>query len=449
MIKIFPIRDYVYVLIIISIVLLLFYIIRWLSDFTIKQLNKVFLVVSLSLFLIPTISIINSISYKVFFDYEISLEDIDSIIKNIDIKDSYPDIYYIVVDAYTSNNVLEEYFDLYDSKLNEYLSEKGFFIANNSKSNYNVTQVSLSSVMNFNYIRNIFGNSMHEVNGFENFVSSIHNSKLIYLLKKLGYKNYEIMNMDYLFPDHMPKHIDNIFLYNSTNEYLNEIYNLTPLTYIQEISHHFNFTNLSLNSLPYDNFVDGVRWIPESTDWVADRVLKLSNSENNKKFIFAHILSPHYPFYYNQNCELTYEYIDRKKRWLNYNGDFSIYKNGYRNQVKCLNEKIIKLINSLLKNPKHKIIIIQGDHGPRISKKTLIKYGKNINPSHVQFSVLNAFYFSDGMNNSDLYQSISLVNTFRVVLNHITDANLNYLPDNSYKVRGGGQYKLVISSNQN
>lgn len=72
------------------------------------------------------------------------------------------------------------------------------------------------------------------------------------------------------------------------------------------------------------------------------------------------------------------------------------------------------------------IIILQGDHGYRF-------YDKRSDEDKM-FSILNAFYFSDG-DYRLLYDSISSVNTFRVVLNKYFKQNYELLKDSIVHVK--------------
>jgi hypothetical protein len=73
------------------------------------------------------------------------------------------------------------------------------------------------------------------------------------------------------------------------------------------------------------------------------------------------------------------------------------------------------------------IILLQGDHGPKGFSDDNIE----VNNFTENFAILNAYYFHDG-NYSDLYPSISPVNSFRVVLNQYFDTDYPVLEDRSY-----------------
>ena len=72
--------------------------------------------------------------------------------------------------------------------------------------------------------------------------------------------------------------------------------------------------------------------------------------------------------------------------------------------------KIKNIINNTSKNNNEAIIIIQSDHGPRPNS------AGNKNDENA-FKVMNAIYFPD-MNYGMLYDSISPVDTIRLMLNY-------------------------------
>lgn len=94
----------------------------------------------------------------------------------------------------------------------------------------------------------------------------------------------------------------------------------------------------------------------------------------------------------------------------------------YIEQTLFINQKIEKIINSIIdRTDNNYIIVIQSDHGvPRGVKKLEERY-----------PVLNAFYFPD-KDYSLLYNEISLVNTWRIILNKYFNQNFDLLPDKAF-----------------
>jgi hypothetical protein len=62
---------------------------------------------------------------------------------------------------------------------------------------------------------------------------------------------------------------------------------------------------------------------------------------------------------------------------------------------------------------------------------------------HERMSILNAYYLPDAKGDSPLYQSISPVNSLRVILNTYFDAGLILLPDRSYYSTWPDPFKFV------
>ncbi len=66
-----------------------------------------------------------------------------------------PDIYYIIFDAYASSKQLKDEYGYSNQAIEDFLHNKGFYIAKDSKSNYNYTAFSIGSTLNMNYIKNV------------------------------------------------------------------------------------------------------------------------------------------------------------------------------------------------------------------------------------------------------------------------------------------------------
>ncbi len=63
-----------------------------------------------------------------------------------------PDVYYIILDAYTRADVLQDVFGYDNQPFLDQLEALGFRVAEDSRSNYALTRLSLSSSLNMNYL---------------------------------------------------------------------------------------------------------------------------------------------------------------------------------------------------------------------------------------------------------------------------------------------------------
>lgn len=71
------------------------------------------------------------------------------------VRDDQPDVYYIILDAYASNTVLQREIGFDNSEFLAYLSKKGFYVVSDANSNYSATHLSLPSSLNMDYIHNL------------------------------------------------------------------------------------------------------------------------------------------------------------------------------------------------------------------------------------------------------------------------------------------------------
>ncbi len=85
------------------------------------------------------------------------------------------------------------------------------------------------------------------------------------------------------------------------------------------------------------------------------------------------------------------------------------------------------------------IIVIQGDHGPASLMHPLSLEETDVRE---RMPILNAYYFSDG-DYSDLYENISPVNTFRLILNQYLGTELALLPDKHYFTILNQPYRFI------
>jgi hypothetical protein len=63
-----------------------------------------------------------------------------------------PDIYYIILDGYAREDVLQNIYNFDNSSFVDALKVRGFYIADESRTNYIYTQISLASSLNFEYL---------------------------------------------------------------------------------------------------------------------------------------------------------------------------------------------------------------------------------------------------------------------------------------------------------
>jgi hypothetical protein len=138
-----------------------------------------------------------------------------------------------------------------------------------------------------------------------------------------------------------------------------------------------------------------------------------SSSSRNPHFVYGHFLITHEPHLYDKQGRLHTEFLD------------SAPMKTYTMQIEYANLVIHDLVSFILDhNKKNTIIILAGDHGFRRLPEELNAF---------RFPNLTAFYFPD-QNYKFLYQTISPVNIFRLVLNQYFATHLPRLIDSTILV---------------
>jgi hypothetical protein len=339
----------------------------------------------------------------------------------IDSVNPRPDIYYIILDAYGRNDVLQTIYDFDDSSFLEALKARGFYVAQEASSNYIQTMLSLSSSLNMNYIQSLKAEGA-AIENRKDLISILENSSVRNVLAQNGYQTVSFRN-DYKAT--MP----------NANIYYDDTGNgpATPVTAFESILIDHTMVRVltvlpafhkALIEMPYDTH----RHYILST---FARVREIP-SLNGDYFVYAHIIAPHPPFVFDENGVALPHYEPFKLADANHfikDHSRKAYITGYRQQMQYINTLVLEAVDAILaKSTTPPIIIIQGDHGPGAYlhwgslEKTL--------PGE-RFSILNAYYFPD-QDYSLLYPSISPINSFRVLLNKYFGGNYEILADRHY-----------------
>ena len=324
-----------------------------------------------------------------------------------------PDIYYLVFDAYTSSDVLRAEFSYDNSRLDSFLKEKKFFMVRKSTSNYNLTPFSIGSTFNFDYLHSLNTEKDFFLNEYLPGVSTVYNSDLIKILEKQGYTIFNHSIFDFASAHSTIPHFD-VWELNLVYKRHN-IFRKINADIGWLIRRQLGITNNARANVNSD-----VQYKIQRDKHVTNTLSALFETIGTKTkspaFIYAHILLPHSPYTYDSlgnKLPLTGPPLTPENKKVAYVG-----------QVAFVNQIIKKTVDSIFRNSKNNfVIILQGDHGAR--------FQDDENKKNLEFANLNAMYFY----NQDyrlLHDSISNVNTFRVIFNTFFDKNYPLLKDQSY-----------------
>jgi len=328
---------------------------------------------------------------------------------SLDKKENLPNIYYFLLDGYANSKVLEKFLGYDNQEFMSFLSERGFYFSSNyTNSNYPWTNLSLPSILNMEYVNYVENKAETESQRMQILYKIIDDNSA---MKNAKSKGYTVINFGsgWWGTDKIDIADENLCsnLYVDYRMWM-KLYETTILSDSKEIG--------------------GQIWqyiLEQKRNQILcefSELPKLKNKFQEPIFVFVHIVAPHPNWVFGPNGEPIKHVVAENLK------DIEKRKNAYVNQLKFVNKKTEEVIEHLLvekENPP--IIILQSDHGTRIvpeesilTEKMLIWYGN-----------LNAYYLPRG-GDSALYETITPVNSFRLIFNYYLNDTYNILQDRAY-----------------
>lgn len=336
---------------------------------------------------------------------------------NLTELDTLPDIYFIILDEYAHPDTMREYYDYDNSEFIDSLEDKGFFIASESKTRTPHTPQIIAQVLNMEYLTG--GWYWDETKGEYREITSAQQppsqpwSEPIY--QKLAYSQVadflKAQGYQYIaFGNWATTNRWDSYMEDNTDLYFN-YFVTTGSQWITEFQETLWRTTMLR---PFYLHLIGSQY---ETAWRRQTLYTLEHLKTlpdvtGPKFVFAHIACPHHQYVFGPEGD----YVD-PLNWANFKD-----KQFYRGQYIFISREMEKVVDEILKKSKTPpIIILQSDHGQRYWSGIVIG-------SDEWKKILNAMYLP-GLDKGVLYDSISPVNTFRLVFNHYFGADYELLPD--------------------
>lgn len=331
-----------------------------------------------------------------------------------------PDIYYIIFDRYASAQTLKNYFNYDNSEFLNYLEEKGFYVVKDAFANYPITDLSLASSLNMEFLDELASSMGKDSSDFNPLYGKIINHRVWSYLEKRGYtyihigstwepssKNWNAdINYEFVHPFSLPSFSMKLFETTMFYPLLSKPIKLWGQELIKPLDYNAISREINLQQLS-----------------ILTEIPKMGGT----KFVFAHVLFPHEPYVFDRDGRI----IPTEEAMT---GDRKTY---YLNQLIYANKLIKTMVEKLLKSTQGKsIIILQADEGPLTARykqnHDLFQWQEaTVDELRKKLGILNAYYLP-GDGKSALYSSITPVNTFRLIFNLYFEDNLPMLPDEIY-----------------
>jgi hypothetical protein len=326
------------------------------------------------------------------------------------IPDVDRDIYYIVLDSFGRSDVLEEEYGQPLSPFQTYLKSRGMYVAERAQSNYAQTFLSLSSTLNMTYLDGLAGVMGPTGESRAPLQMLIRHNALMKHAKQSGYRVIAIGS------DYMP---------TSTFEAADVCY--CDRYGLREFEHAVAAMTPIAAFPPLERWTYRAHYRQVLHSFSA---IEKASELPGKKFVFAHMLSPHPPFVLAPDG--SFEPVVAGPVIFNdgdaFAGAPADYNAGYRRQVQFVTSRLQQIVDHLLSRPgPPPVIVIHGDHGPGSKLYWDDPQATNMRE---RLSIFAAYHFPGA--EGDLYPTITPVNAARLLSNRYLGGALPLLPDRSY-----------------
>jgi hypothetical protein len=385
---------------------------RFLKNFTLAA-N----LVSLALILIPVITII-AYSLKKQTASGLTRQELPVLDQALKLPDQPPDVYYIILDMHTSDQVLKELMAYDNSAFTTALRERGFFVSTCSRSNYASTQLSLTSSVNMAYLQD-FTDSYKTSSLYPYFQSSrvrlaFENAGYLIYAFESGYPYTDLVDADHYFQP-VTSTLD-LLRYPGLTPFESLLMRVSAGQILYETREGLSQQLQYIIDAAYVEYRDRILYTLDTLPQLA--------KEPGPKFVFAHILAPHDPFVFDADGSTAWR---RTPFALNEDPEFAagygwdVYGPAYVDEIIYVHQRVLAIIDQIMTtSATPPVIILQGDHGiPRLVV------------SDAQYEIYNAIYL--GGETTALYNNLSPVNNFRLVFNQVFGTQMELLEDLSYQ----------------
>jgi hypothetical protein len=324
-----------------------------------------------------------------------------------------PDVFYIILDGYGRSDVLKGDVGLDNHEFIDGLKKRGFYIGEDSRSNYCQTELSLTSSLNMGFLPEVVPGYSPKETDRGVLDRLIDRNRVSQTFRDYGYGYLGITSG---FPGVHPRSADLVM----EGPHGSSLFESALLVR----------TPMQTQKIGAQSIYDSRR---ETLRSAVATVGLLGRPASRPRFIFAHILAPHPPFVFGPNGEEVaprrmYAIVDGS-HFMQNGGTPAEYAKGYAGQAQTIGRLVLAAIDEVLRQEHTPpIIVIQGDHGPKLhlDQDSLAK-------TDVQevFPILNAYLVPPDVQ-KELYPGISPVNSFRTIFRAHFGEDLPNLPDRSW-----------------
>lgn len=332
---------------------------------------------------------------------------------------SLPDIYLLILDAYSASSVLLERYGFDNRPFERELEARGFVVPRASRPNYGSTFLSLAALLNWRYLDDVAADQPPGSTDRRPVYRLLEDNRAVEWLQNRGYR-FVFFGSAYP-PLRENRNADVLYPGVTGSGFLIAWLRSTALYGVLRIQ-------CALATCPPPR----LPFAPEQAERHDQKFLSIADlpPHEGPSFVMAHFMVPHEPLVFNADCS------SRESFWPGVmdEEEEAMLLEGYPEQVECVNRKVIELVDRILRKPgEPPIILLQSDHGlggfpfgqpPPLEEVTPVQVRDR---THIF-----AAYHLPGGGGDEVYDSITPVNVFPLVFRRYFDADIAPLADRTY-----------------
>jgi len=252
--------------------------------------------------------------------------------------DDRPDIYYLILDGYGRADQLERLYGFDNEKFLESIEDQGFHVLSRAVSNYPQTLLSITSVLNFEYLHEMLGAGLTGVQDRRYVRKLLRDNQTTTLLREAGYHITSIASPYY---EANVLEADTVFAnWRFPTVFELAILDMTPVPWL---------LSKAGVKLSYDLHRSRILF-------ALDQLTEMP-SQPGPKFVYCHIQYAHPPFVFDEhggpvNPDRPYTWLEGEAYFTQQGTSPEEYIEGYRGQVQFLNQRLPDTLAAIIANSK-------------------------------------------------------------------------------------------------
>jgi sulfatase-like protein len=283
-------------------------------------------------------------------------------------ESSAPNIYFVLLDGYPRQDSLEA-LGIDNAGFLDALAERGFSVAFRSHTNYHNTLLTLTSMLNGQYLADLpeLSDPAGDFPAEERQLHRALNSAR--LLDDLRRHGYAIVASPSPYGPAALDSADVVMAHGSINHFDQRL-----------LSRTFAGDLLSIVS---PGLID--QWLQDATlAPIGDVEARAADPSGGPYFMLAHVLSPHPPFLFDASGNVPKVdacYVAGCSLWTTERQVLGISETAYRrllsDQVHYLDERLLEMVDRLEAEDPGAVVVLFGDHGIRFDAGVSVEYFRN------------------------------------------------------------------------